>query len=228
MQNVVSSIYQDRDGSLWFGTIGGGIYRYDDNEFVNFTTTDGLASNSVLAIHEDRDGFLWFGTIRGGVSRYDGEKFVNFTTNDGLAQNDVSSIYQDREGSLWFGTQGGVSRYDGTSWTSLDTRDGLINNRVLGISQDSDGRFWFGTLEGVTQYNLNRVPPRVRIVSVQSHKTPPQMSSPETIKDIATDTLVTIKYSSIDFKTAKGKRRYQVRIKAVSYTHLTLPTILRV
>ena len=215
VQNVVSSIYQDRDGSLWFGTIGGGIYRYDDNEFVNFTTTDGLASNSVLAIHEDRDGFLWFGTIRGGVSRYDGEKFVNFTTNDGLAQNDVSSIYQDREGSLWFGTQGGVSRYDGTSWTSLDTRDGLINNRVLGISQDSDGRFWFGTLEGVTQYNLNRVPPRVRIVSVQSHKTPPQMSSPETIKDIATDTLVTIKYSSIDFKTAKGKRQYQVRIKEI-------------
>ena len=218
VQNGVSSIYQDRDRKLWFGTNGGGVYRYDGNEFVNFTTTDGLASNSVWAIHQDRDGFFWFGTIRGGVSRYDGEKFVNFTTNDGLAQNDVSSIYQDREGSLWFGTQGGVSRYDGTAWTSLDTRDGLINNQILEITQDSDGKFWFGTSEGVTQYNPNRVPPRVRIVSVQNNKISAHAGSLETIREITTDTLDTIiKYSSIDFKTAKGKRQYQVRIKEIDY-----------
>ena len=216
VQNSVSSIYQDREGSLWFGTNGGGIYQYDGNAFVNFTTSDGLASNSVWAIHQDRDGFLWFGTTRGGVSRYDGEKFVNFTTADGLAQNDVSSIYQDREGSLWFGTQGGgVSQYDGTSWASLDTRDGLINNQILNITQDSDGKLWFATLEGVTQYNPNRVPPRVRIVSVQSHKISAQAGSLETIRDITTNTRVTIQYSSIDFKTVKEKRQYQVRIKEI-------------
>jgi ligand-binding sensor domain-containing protein/serine phosphatase RsbU (regulator of sigma subunit) len=216
-ENDVASIYQDREGSLWFGISDGGIYQYRGNEFVNFTTDDGLASNSVWVIHQDRDGYLWFGTRGGaGVSRYDGEKFVNFTTNDGLAENDVASIYQDREGSLWFGTHsGGVSQYDGTSWTSLDTRDGLINNHVLGISQDSDGKFWFGTLEGVTQYNPNRVPPRVRIVSVQSHNTSVQTGSLETIKDITTDTRVTIKYSSIDFKTVKEKRQYRVRIKEI-------------
>ena len=213
----VTSIYQDREGSLWFGISIGGIYQYRDKKFVNFKTADGLTSNSVWAIHQDRDGYLWFGARGGdGVSRYDGEKFVNFTTNDGLAENDVASIYQDREGSLWFGTHsGGVSRYDGTSWTSLDTRDGLINNHVLGITQDSDGKFWFGTLEGVTQYNPNRVPPRVRIVSVQSHKTSTQTGSLETIKDITTDTRVTIKYSSIDFKTVKEKRQYRVRIKEI-------------
>ena len=215
-RNGVFSIYQDRVGSLWFGTDGGGIYRYDGNAFVNFTITDGLASNSVWAIHQDQDGFYWFGTTRGGASRYDGNAFVNFTTNDGLAQNDVTSIYQDREGFLWFGTQGGgVSRYDGTLWTSLDTRDGLINNQVLEIYQDSDGKFWFATLEGVSQYNPNRVPPRVRIVSVQSHKTSVQTGSLEAIKDITANTRVTIKYSSIDFKTVKEKRQYRVRIKEI-------------
>ena len=215
-RNGVFSIYQDRDGSVWFGTNGGGVFRYDGNEFVNFTTNDGLASNSVGVIHQDRDGFLWFGTNGGGVSRYDGEKFVNFTTYDGLTQNDVTSIYQDREGSLWFGTlSGGVSRYDGTSWTSLDTRDGLINNHVLGISQDSDGILWFATFEGVTRYNPNRVPPRVRIVSVQGHKISAQAGSLETIRYITTNTRVTIQYSSIDFKTVKEKRQYRVRIKEI-------------
>ena len=215
--NSVTSIYQDREGYLWFATSRTGIYRYDGVEFVNFTTDDGLASNSVRVIYQDRDGYIWFGTRGGnGVSRYDGEKFVNFTTHDGLIENDVASIYQDQEGFLWFGTHsGGISRYDGTSWTSLDTRDGLINNHVLGISQGTDGEFWFGTLEGVTQYNPNRVPPSVRIVSVQSDKTSTQTSSLETIKGIPTDTRVTIQYSSIDFKTEKEKRQYQVRIKEI-------------
>ena len=215
--NSVTSIYQDREGYIWFATSRTGIYRYDGVEFVNFTTDNGLASNSVWVIYQDRDGYIWFGTRGGkGVSRYDGEKFVNFTTHDGLIENDVASIYQDQEGFLWFGTHsGGISRYDGTSWTSLDTRDGLINNHVLGISQGTDGEFWFGTLEGVTQYNPNRVPPSVRIVSVQSDKTSTQTSSLETIKGIPTDTRVTIQYSSIDFKTVKEKRQYQVRIKEI-------------
>ena len=215
-QNSVPSIYQDREGHLWFASDSSGIYRYDGNQLVNFSTVDGLAANSVWTIHQDREGYLWFGTTRNGVSRYDGEKFVNFTTNEGLAQNDVASIYQDRDGYLWFGTEGGgVSQYDGTSWSSLDTRDGLINNRVLGISQDLDGRLWFGTLEGVTRYNPNRVLPRVRIVSVQSHNTSIQTNSFDTIKDITTNTRITIKYSSIDFKTVKEKRQYQVRIREI-------------
>ena len=214
--NDVISIYQDREGFLWFGIRGAGVSRYDGEKFVNFTTNDRLVSDSVWAIHEDREGALWFGTRGSGVFRYDGDQLVNFTTHDGLAQNDVSSIYAAEEGSLWIGTfSGGVSQYDGTSWVSLDTRDGLISNRVSGICQDSEGRFWFATSDGVTQYNPNRVPPRVRIVSVQSHKTSAQTESLKTIKDITTDTRVTIEYSSIDFKTVKEKRQYRVRIKEI-------------
>ena len=216
-QNRVTSIYEDHDGFLWFGTQGGGVSRYDGNQFVNFTVNNGLVANIVWTIYQDRDGFLWFGTLGGGgVSRYDGDKFVNFTTNEGLTQNDVISIYEDRDGFLWFGTDsGGVSRYDGTSWMALDTRDGLINNQVLGICQDSDGKLWFATLEGVSQYNPNRIPPRVRIVSVQNDNTSAPAGPLSTIKDITTDTRVTIKYSSIDFKTVKEKRQYRVRIKEI-------------
>ena len=216
-QNYVTSIYQDRAGFLWFGTSNAGVSRYDGEKFVNFTADDGLASNSIWSIYEDKAGHLWFGSRGGdGASRYDGEKFVNFTTDDGLTQNDVTSIYQDREGFLWFGTlSGGVSRYDGTAWITLDTRDGLVDNRIFGINQDTDGRLWFATLEGVTQYNPKQVSPSVRIVSVQSHKTSVQVGALKTIRDITTDTRVTIKYSSIDFKTVKEKRQYRVRIKEI-------------
>ena len=50
---------------------------------MTFTTSDGLAHNTVWAIHSDPDGVLWFGTSR-GVSRYDGKGFITFTPADGL------------------------------------------------------------------------------------------------------------------------------------------------
>ncbi|MYA72587.1 hypothetical protein F4Y19_21375, partial [Candidatus Poribacteria bacterium] len=35
--HAVRAFYQDRDGFLWFGTYNNGVYRYDGNQFVNFT-----------------------------------------------------------------------------------------------------------------------------------------------------------------------------------------------
>jgi hypothetical protein len=42
----VTSMLQDQQGNLWFGT-GGGISRYDGDAFVNFTSENGLAGNRV-------------------------------------------------------------------------------------------------------------------------------------------------------------------------------------
>jgi|GEM_PF-626242 len=157
----VMSALQDRNGYLWFGTVGGGVSRYDGETFVTFTTADGLAHNEVLSVLEDREGYLWFGT-NGGVSRYDGKSWTTFTTADGLAHNEVLSVLQDREGHLWFGTcGGGVSRYDpsaklragGKTFSTFTTEDGLADNQVRSIFQDREGHLWFGTYGGVSRYD---------------------------------------------------------------------------
>ena len=140
--------------------------RYDGEQFVTFTTEDGLADDDVHAITEDREGNLWFGTWTGGVSRYDGEWFVNFATQDGLADNNVHAITEDREGNLWFATWGGVSRYDGRVFQNLLERDGLTNNTVQQILQDRNGSIWIATLGGITRYRPGHTPPRIRITEV--------------------------------------------------------------
>ena len=184
--NIVTAIHCDPDGVLWFGTgdhwrRGYGVSRYDANAFpplpkrgkggfINFTTKDGLAGNSVLAIdcfvgfdtpsalnpapRNDRDGMMWFGTRNNGVSRYDGKRFVNFTTKEGLAHNWVRAIHQDPDGIMWFGTAGGVSRYDGNGFANFTTKDGLAGNSVLAIHRHTDGIIWFGTsAKGVSGYD---------------------------------------------------------------------------
>jgi len=139
---------------MWFGTWGGGISRYDERTFVNFTTKDGLEHNRVTSIHRDPDGVMWVGTRGGGVSRYDGNTFANLTTEDGLANNWVYAIQDDPDGVIWFGTAGGASRYDGKEFVNFTKEDGLAHDNIHAIHRDPDGIMWFGTWGGgISQYD---------------------------------------------------------------------------
>ncbi len=54
----------DKDGNLWFSIRGGGVYRYDEVSFTNFTIKDGLCNNNVVAIIQDKLGNILLGTNR--------------------------------------------------------------------------------------------------------------------------------------------------------------------
>ena len=75
--NSIACGYTDKKGNLWFGTLGGGVSRYDGKSFTSFTASQGLANNIIYSIVEDKTGNIWFGTSGGGVSRYDGKSFTN-------------------------------------------------------------------------------------------------------------------------------------------------------
>ena len=152
LSSTVLAIYQDRQGYMWFGTMGGGVSRYDGQRFIHFTTEEGLVDNSVRAIAEDGKGNMWFGT-QGGVSRYNGRTLKSFTADDGLAGNYVGSIAMDGKGRLWFGTSGGASCYDGQQFINFTIEDGLSHNFVECIVEDEDDRLWFGTRGGVSRYD---------------------------------------------------------------------------
>ncbi|MBK8495402.1 MAG: hypothetical protein IPL50_10485 [Chitinophagaceae bacterium] len=49
----IRCMLQDKAGNLWFGSTGGGVYRYDNKSFTRFTVHDGLSSNLVL-VHAGR------------------------------------------------------------------------------------------------------------------------------------------------------------------------------
>ena len=51
--NLISALHEDRDGTLWIGTSGGGLNRYRDGRFATFTTADGFFDNLVHRILED-------------------------------------------------------------------------------------------------------------------------------------------------------------------------------
>ena len=146
----IMELMEDRAGNVWISSGSSGVYRYDGEQFEQFTADDCLLNSADIAVaKEDRAGNIWLGSFGSGVSRYDGEQFVNYTVDDGLVHNVVNrSIVEDRQGRLWFATIGGVSRYDGEQFVNFTTADGLVHNDVRNIVQDRQGHMWFGTWGG--------------------------------------------------------------------------------
>jgi ligand-binding sensor domain-containing protein len=107
--NYVFSVLAAPDKSIWVGTWGGGVSRYDGKSWSNLSTKDGLAGNIVYAIAQDQQGVFWFGTDN-GVSRYDGKSWHNFTVKDGLLDKNVYAVAVAPDGDIWAGTKKGVVR----------------------------------------------------------------------------------------------------------------------
>ncbi len=159
--NVQCSL-QDRKGNLWFATTSNGIYRYNGKSFTNFTTKDGLNSNSIFSILEDKNGNIWFGTDK-GLSHYDGKTFTYFSLafpNDPSTSNSVTSIVEDKNGKLWFGTYNGVYCYDGKAFTRFLDNQSVVNSSGLTLQlvtcmlEDKRGNIWFNTrTEGVCRFD---------------------------------------------------------------------------
>jgi hypothetical protein len=107
--NYIVALTVDSDGIVWVGTWGGGLARFDGENFKNYTVRDGLASNHVFMLHEDHNGVLWIGTSN-GMSRLDNETFTTMTTQDGLFSNTIFSMGTQKDETLWVGSYGGVAR----------------------------------------------------------------------------------------------------------------------
>lgn len=106
--NYVVALAVDKAGTVWAGTWGGGLSRYDGTAWRNLTRADGLPSNHVFMLHSDAKGRLWVGT-NNGLARMDNGKFHVMTTADGLFANAVFSMASTPE-ALWVGSFGGVAQ----------------------------------------------------------------------------------------------------------------------
>ena len=106
--NYIVSLAVDRAGTVWAGTWGAGLARYDGKQWKNQTTAEGLPGNHVFMLHLDAEGRLWIGT-NNGLARMQGGKFKVLTTRDGLFANAVFSMASSGK-SIWVGGFGGVAQ----------------------------------------------------------------------------------------------------------------------
>ncbi|MCU1235765.1 MAG: hypothetical protein JWP63_3732, partial [Candidatus Solibacter sp.] len=154
----VRYMYGDRDGDLWIGTNGDGLYRFKVRPVRIFTTADGLPNNVVMTVLVSREGSLWTGANCGGLSQFDGRRFRTYSEKDGLRNSCVFSLAEDGNHDLWIGTYGGgVFRFRDGRFTQYSKAQGLASDIVTSIVPARDGSLWLATPEAVSRMRNGQV-----------------------------------------------------------------------
>lgn len=168
---MVSCVGETRDGSLWFGTWDGGLFRYlrQFGKYVRYRSDparpDSLSDNFVYFLAEDSGGSLWVSTNRGlnrcvnpGSDSF--ERYVyDIKNRDGISSNTVYCMYEQGDGTIWFGTRnGGISVWhpDTKTFTHITSADGLPSDTIVGICPSSDDMLWLATQNGLVRYDIGR------------------------------------------------------------------------
>lgn len=167
-------IYEDRHGSIWFGTGSLGVCRYDGKTLSwiyedQLQFVPGGGSFGIRSVMEDAAGKYWIcntryrydimpgDSISQGYSllRYRKETGIPMTAPDGNEEIYFMSVLEDANHDLWMATYGfGVWRYDGKEMKQYLVKEGSKVVTLFSIYQDRQGALWLGTHEaGAYKFN---------------------------------------------------------------------------
>jgi ligand-binding sensor domain-containing protein/signal transduction histidine kinase len=146
-ENNVFCLMVSRDHTLWIGMEGGGIIRYRDGVFRQFSTREGLTNGFVRAIREDSRGRIWVGTDS-GLFQLSDERLRRVDNTPGIPPIAVHAVHEDDQGELWVGGSK-LLRVSGDSATEYPLAGDSSRNRVKSITETEDGTIWVGTVSGL-------------------------------------------------------------------------------
>ena len=155
-QNSVYSVLRDRDGTIWAGTLSGGISKLQAGKFTNYSTASGLVSDSVTSVVEGHDGTTWFATA-GGVASLSNGQWRYFTARDGLPSSAVKTIFQDTRHVLWIVTSGGLAYLSSGKIGVPENLPDPLREQIFGIAEDAMGMLWVTTSDHVLRVNKERL-----------------------------------------------------------------------
>ena len=181
-QNSVYAVYESRDGSVWAGTLNGGVSRFKDGHFTTYTTTSGLASNTVSSILETLDGAMWFATPT-GLSTFSNGLWTTYTTVEGLPSPEVNCLFEDSSGTLWSGTSAGLASFASNHFQVPKESPDVLREQILGMAEDKSGRFWIATLHHVLRVPRDKLLSGVvQAVDVQEYDQADGLESTDGVK----------------------------------------------
>lgn len=177
----VTSIYEDSQGKIYFGTWENGMYIYDEtnDSFSHFLLKQSVFNQAnpvrIWCFLEDKNGNIWIGTWDNGLLKtrisnnsieYLDHFFVDTQNPEkSLSNNIIFSLEQTPDKSIWIGTADGLNIIKNPAeknpvfFTYLDgsTTEMPSNSEIYDLKQDVSGSMWLATMGGgVNKVDLKR------------------------------------------------------------------------
>ena len=139
----VTTMLVDRDGNLWVGSVGQGLFRIREDRVEHYGRTDGLSNDNVDALFEDKEGILWVATPS-GIDSFRNPPVTTFSSLEGLGMDLAMGVLASRDGTIWVANGNSLDHIAGETVTSIRQGHGLPGEQATAMLEDSAGNFWVG------------------------------------------------------------------------------------
>ena len=134
--------------------------QFDDLQFKQFSTFNGLPNNMVHQVYQDRDGLIWIATFF-GLFQYDGYEVrtikSNLYTPGLLVNNNVLCVKEDLSHRLWIGTHEGLCILDKQTGDFRKMKlEGVDRHRLNEIHVATDNKIYLGYIRGMAYYDVQQ------------------------------------------------------------------------
>ncbi|MDQ6471663.1 two-component regulator propeller domain-containing protein [Flavobacterium sp. LHD-80] len=160
--NSVWSLYEDKDGNKWFGSLRGGISMLSNTpkyfKSIRYNAKN-PAENFILSFCEDEKKNLWVGTDGAGLKYWNRKNNTYSNYANKLSSPFITGIIRDNNNEIWLSTwAGGVNKINPknnsvTQYSCYNPFTKQIEKNIWFVYKDSKANIWASaTNEGALYY----------------------------------------------------------------------------
>lgn len=163
--NSVWSLYEDKSGNKWFGTLRGGISMLSNTtkyfKTIKYNAVD-PAENFILSFCEDEKKNVWIGTDGAGLKYWNraNNQYTNYANK--LSSTFITGIVRDNNNEIWLSTwAGGVNKINPktnavTPYSCYNPYTKQVEKNIWFVYKDSKANIWASATNEGSLYLFDR------------------------------------------------------------------------
>lgn len=158
--NNIFSIFVSKNNTLWIGTNGGEIFKYNEGSRPQKIDLQNKRIENIISFAEDSQNRIWAGSFGGGLISINENYVESFNTGNGMNDNKVICMLSDFEDNIIIGTyEKGIDVFKGKQFITYSKLNGLVDFQTYSICKKSSNIMTIGTDKGAfeIQFDQNKI-----------------------------------------------------------------------
>ncbi|PWU14742.1 MAG: histidine kinase [Verrucomicrobia bacterium] len=150
----ITSLFKDRQGTMWIGAMGAGIFSYQNGKLEHKTdpTVETLLQDPHCLL-VDKAGRIWVGAGDDFVLCHEAGQWRRYRIPRHLTRPYINGFVEEPDGTVWAASVSeGLFEFRAGKLRAVNASSGLSDNFIESLMADREGNLWVGTRAG-----LNRV-----------------------------------------------------------------------